>query len=103
MMFAQVSIGSLALAAFYTVVDLQSSIVGMSSRGNISEGSDLLCVEPAQCASAQQTYYPPRNLCIDPDCSEFIFMRFDANSKTCVWSTSVPVCLLLLLIALVGL
>lgn len=101
MMFAHIAMGSLAIAAFYTVVDLESGTVGLAPRGNSSEGSDGMCAESVKCVSPMQTYYPPRNVCLDPPCSEYLFMRLDEKSKMCVWSGAVPVSFGLLLFALV--
>lgn len=100
---SHIAIGSLAVAAFYTVVDLSNKTVGLAPRGDISEGSDDSCTQSVSCSSPMQTYYPPLNLCEDPPCSEYMFMRLDQESKMCVWSTLIPVCFGLLLVALVAL
>lgn len=100
MIFTHVAFGSLAVAAFYIVVNLENRSTGLASRGKDSESSDDLCVESVQCTSPMQTYFPPRNLCEDPPCSDYIFMRLDEQSKMCLWSPVVPVCFVLLLVSL---
>jgi len=100
MMFAHVAIGSLALAAFYVVANLDNKTLGLASRGSSSEGSNGLCIKSKTCVSPMQTYFPPGNICEDPLCSEYMFMRLDDNTKMCVWSGAVPVSFGLLLTAL---
>lgn len=101
MMFAHVAIGSLAVAAFYTVVNLDNKTVGLAPRGRVSEGSDGFCIDSVKCMSPMQTYYPPRNVCEDPPCSEYLFMKLDETTKMCVWSGALPLSFGILLVALV--
>jgi hypothetical protein len=99
MMFAQVSFGSLAVAAFYIAVNLHNKTVGLASRGQSSdwsttEGSDSLCVESIECFSPMQTYYAPRNSCEDPQCSQYLFMLLDDNPRCAFGQVSFRPCLL---------
>jgi hypothetical protein len=100
MMFAHISLGSLVVSAVYTVLNLQNHTVGLASKSDASEASEELCTASVQCVSAMQTYYPPRNVCIDPPCSEYFFMHLDETAKVCAWSPVVPVSFGLLLVAL---
>jgi len=103
MLFTHISLGSLAVAAVYTVVDLEAHRVGLASRGNASvESTDRFC-KPRQPCKAMQTYYPPQNVCENPLCSRYLFMTLDADTKTCIWSRSVPALFGVLLAALVAL
>lgn len=101
MMFAHIAIGSFAVASFYTIVNLDNKTVGLAPRGDRSEGSDAMCIESVRCISPMQSYFPPLNVCEDPPCSEYMFMRLDDATKMCVWNAVVPVSFALLLVALV--
>jgi len=103
MLYTHISLGSMAVAAMYTVVDLQNHSVGLASRGDpASESSEDGCAKPVTCL-AMQSYFPPLNLCEDPECSEYMLMTLDETTKTCVWKTSVPVVFALLVVGLAGL
>jgi len=102
MLFTHISFGSLAVAAMYTVVDLESHRVGLASRGNASiESSNRSCSKRVTCRSAMQTYFPPQNVCLDPPCSSYLLMTLDKETRTCKWSRSVPTLLGVLLASLV--
>jgi hypothetical protein len=100
----RIKFGSLAVAAFYTVLNPANHTVGLASRGSPAEGSDSLCLPSVsdQC-SPMQSYFPPGNVCEDPPCGEYWFMRLDEASKECVWSVAVPVSFFLMLITLAAL
>lgn len=102
MMLEHIAIGSLAVSALYTVVNLKNDSVGLASRGNAElESSNDFCIENITCISTMQTYFPPSNVCEDPPCSEYMFMVLDEETKSCKWTTVVPVAFGLLLAALV--
>uniref|UniRef100_A0A7S1R2D8 Peptidase A1 domain-containing protein n=1 Tax=Alexandrium catenella TaxID=2925 RepID=A0A7S1R2D8_ALECA len=104
MLFSHISFGSLAVAALYTAVDLQTNRVGLAVKGNAStESTDRFCSARAICKSPMQTYYPPLNVCEDPVCSKYLFMTLDDETKTCIWYRSVPALFGVLLAALVTL
>jgi len=102
MMFAHIAMGSLAVSAFYTVVDLQSRRIGLAPRATDpnAESSDDGCATPVTCSSPMQTYFAPSNQCEDPDCSEYIGMRFDNDTKMCTWSKKIPISFGFLLVIL---
>lgn len=103
MMYTHISLGSMAVAAMYTVVDLQNNSIGLATRGDpTSESSEEGCAKPVTCL-AMQSFFPPLNLCEDPRCSEYMLMTLDETTKTCVWKTSVPVVFALLVVGLAGL
>mmetsp|Transcript_49885 Transcript_49885/g.77982 ORF Transcript_49885/g.77982 Transcript_49885/m.77982 type:complete len:516 (+) Transcript_49885:69-1616(+) len=104
MLNAHIALGSLAVAAFYVVANLENSTVALASRGDVaSESSADTCIDSIRCISPMQTYFPPSNICEDPRCSEYIFMTLDENTKMCVWSSAIPLCFGLLLAALLAL
>jgi len=101
MMDSHIAFGSLAVSAFYFVVDLSNQSVGMASKANMeAEASEELCLPLVICESPMQTYYPPLNFCEDPACSEYMFMTLDKTTKTCKWTTMIPISFGLLLTAL---
>merc|ERR1712079_268127 len=102
MMDSHIAFGSLAIAAFHTVVDLQRSRVGLASKTNAArESTSRHCAQPLQCTSSMQTYYPPLNLCEDPQCSDYFFLSLDDRTKMCTWTGAAPVGFGLLLATLV--
>lgn len=105
MMSSFISFGSLAVAATYATIDLESYRVGFAGRGSPEESSNAYCAANVTCASPMQTYFPPKNLCEDPHCQEYMFMTLDPNTKACVWAGAVPFgfCALLITLALLDL
>eukprot|EP00442_Polarella_glacialis_P056676 CAMPEP_0115108810 /NCGR_PEP_ID=MMETSP0227-20121206/38253_1 /TAXON_ID=89957 /ORGANISM="Polarella glacialis, Strain CCMP 1383" /LENGTH=148 /DNA_ID=CAMNT_0002507231 /DNA_START=110 /DNA_END=557 /DNA_ORIENTATION=+ len=96
MMYSHIALGSMVMAALYTVV-------WFASRGDpLKESSEAFCAEPASCI-AMQTFYPPLNLCEDPDCSEYMFMILDRKTKTCRWGAAIPSIFGMVLVSLVTL
>lgn len=104
MLFAHIAFGSLAVAAFYLVANLENNSMALASRGSTDlESSADMCIESVKCISPMQTYFPPMNLCEDPMCSHYFFMTLDETTKMCVWSSAVPLCFGLLLTVLLAL
>jgi len=103
MRFANIGIGSLAVSALYTVVDLQSHSIGLAPRAAdpLAESSENGCAATVECSSPMQTYYPPSNECEDPECSEYLLMSLDEQTKMCTWSSAVPISFALILVTLV--
>lgn len=100
MMYSHIAFGSMAVTAFYTVVDLLNHTVGFATKGNVeTESSEASCIESVSCVG-MQTYYPPLNLCEDPKCSDYIFMTMEDSTKTCKWSSVVPGAFGVLVVAL---
>jgi hypothetical protein len=102
MTLSPITFGSMVIAALYTVVD-ESRGIGLKSVGSLSEGTDEYCAAKTSCISSMQTYFPPLNLCEDPQCSEYLLMTLDNETKMCTWTKVVPFCFGLLLFCLVGL
>jgi hypothetical protein len=102
MMTSHIAFGSLAVAAFYTVINRENNTIGLASQASdiAAESTDAFCAKAAVCQSQMQTYYPPLNVCLDPDCAGYLFMTLDEETKTCRWSSFAPV---LLVTTLVGL
>lgn len=93
-----ISFGSLAVSAFYMVVNMSNSSIGMASRGDArNESTQDFCAPPVTCLSPAQTYYAPANVCEDPPCSEYLFMTLDETTRTCQWTRAVPFACFLLL------
>merc|ERR1711862_781620 len=66
--------------------------VGLWPRGNLTdESTDAFCAATAVCQSEMQTPFPPLILCENPDCSEYMFMVLDDDTKMCRWNRVVPV------------
>lgn len=106
MMFSHIGFGSLAVAAVYTVIDVSTphQRIGLISRGNVSaESTNAFCTPPVVCVSPMQTFYPPTNQCIDPECSDYMFMSLDPETKMCVWNRMAPISLAMSVMALVAL
>jgi len=102
-MYSHIALGSLAVSGLYTVVNLENHTIGLAPKGDLqSEVSDDLCI-PSRTCTGMQTYYPPQNLCEDPQCSSYMLMTLDEETKTCKWSSMVPVGFGVLLTALVTL
>eukprot|EP00933_Yihiella_yeosuensis_P036679 TRINITY_DN30441_c0_g1_i1.p1 TRINITY_DN30441_c0_g1~~TRINITY_DN30441_c0_g1_i1.p1 ORF type:complete len:577 (+),score=74.77 TRINITY_DN30441_c0_g1_i1:52-1731(+) len=101
MMYSHIAVGSMAVAALYTVIDLETHRVGLASRGDpATESSNAGCAQAATCV-AMQKYFPPLNLCENPQCGQYIFMALDEETKMCVWKPSVPVVFVFVLVSLV--
>eukprot|EP00928_Gymnodinium_smaydae_P008639 TRINITY_DN13141_c0_g1_i3.p1 TRINITY_DN13141_c0_g1~~TRINITY_DN13141_c0_g1_i3.p1 ORF type:complete len:580 (-),score=155.85 TRINITY_DN13141_c0_g1_i3:93-1832(-) len=91
MMYSHIAFGSLVLAALYTAVDLENRTVGIATKGDpATEGTDGFCAARVSCVSSMQTYFPPLNMCEDPDCSEYMLMTLDESTRTCRWGPLVP-------------
>ena len=52
-------------------------IAHMAERRNL-DAEDVSCV-------GAQSFYPPLNVCLDPPCSEYVFVELDDDTKTCRW------------------
>lgn len=102
MTLSPITFGSMVIAALYTVVD-ESRGIGMKSVGSLSEVTDAYCATKTSCISSMQTYFPPLNMCEDPQCSEYLLMTLNDTTKMCTWTKVVPFCFGLLLFCLVGL
>jgi len=90
MMYWHIAFGSLAMSSFYAVVDLERHTIGLAPKGNVpKESSDATCASPPTCRGMQE-FYPPLNLCEDPDCSQYMFMSLDEGTKVCRWMSTVP-------------
>lgn len=100
MMYSHISLGSMAVASFYTTINLANHSIGLASKGDpATESSEANCAKDVTC-TGMQTYFPPMNLCEDPVCSEFMFMTLDEDTKVCRWSRLVPTAFGILLAAL---
>lgn len=101
MMFSHIAFGSLVVSALYTVINLENATIGLSAKSDPpSESTSDFCAVPVTCTSTMQTYYPPRNICEDPDCGEYIFMILDKETKMCRWGSAVPAGFVALLLTL---
>lgn len=100
MMSSFISFGSMAVAAVYATIDLESYRVGFAPRGSPEDSSEAHCAANVTCVSPMQTYFPPKNLCEDPHCQEYMFMTLDQTTKTCVWAGAVPLGFFALLVTL---
>lgn len=101
MMYSHIAFGSLVVAAMYTVVDLEAATVGFAAKGDVAtESIESFCAERVTCVSSMQTYFPPMNVCEDPDCSQYSFMTLDQDTRMCRWSSVVPVAFVALLLTL---
>mmetsp|Transcript_13168 Transcript_13168/g.29019 ORF Transcript_13168/g.29019 Transcript_13168/m.29019 type:complete len:530 (+) Transcript_13168:71-1660(+) len=100
---SHISLGSMAVSAFYMAVSLANHSVGLAPRGQAGEASSAYCAAPVTCPSPMQTPYPPLNICEDPECSEYLFTTLDEVTKMCVWNSAVPISFGLLLAALAAL
>lgn len=102
MMYSHIALGSMVASALYTVIDLHNSSIGLASKGNpATESTEAYCSTRAVCVSDMQQYFPPLNVCQDPDCSSLVFMVLDETTKTCRWNRAVPVALGVVLVGLV--
>mmetsp|Transcript_97418 Transcript_97418/g.275506 ORF Transcript_97418/g.275506 Transcript_97418/m.275506 type:complete len:539 (-) Transcript_97418:125-1741(-) len=91
MMFSHIAFGSLVVSALYTVVNLQNATIGLAVKGDsAAESTDQYCTPPVSCISSMQTYYPPLNVCEDPDCGAYIFMVLDPETRMCKWLGTMP-------------
>merc|ERR1712232_1372197 len=91
MIFSHIAFGSLAVAAMYTAVNLENHTVGLWPRGDLEEEStNAFCAQSAVCQSSMQTLFPPLNICEDPDCSNYMFMVLDDETRMCRWNRIVP-------------
>jgi len=101
MLYSHIAFGSFAMSAFYAVIDLKRHTVGLASKGDpAKEASDVSCSAAPACIGMQQ-FYPPLNVCEDPDCSEYMFMSLDEGMRVCRWMPAVPGAFAVLLAALV--
>jgi len=102
MLYAHVTFGSMVLSSFYTVINLQDNTIGLAPRGNASKESSLeTCATSVQhTCSVEQTFYPPQNVCKDPNCSEYMFMTLDEKSRICIWTSTAPVLFGVVLVSL---
>ena len=48
------------------------------------------CPIPRPICKGQQTYFEPRNVCLDPVCGSFFLTQLDKESRECVWQPVVP-------------
>lgn len=104
MIFSHIAFGSLAVAALYTTVNLENYTIGLAPKGNASlESTNEFCVKPVVCKSSMQRAFPPLNICEDPDCSEYMFMTLDDDTKMCRWNRAVPVAFVMILLSLLTL
>jgi len=101
MTLSHIAFGSLAASALHTVVDLKANKIGFAPRTKdlAKEAKDDFCSADISCISPMQTYFPPLNICEDPQCSEYMLMVLDEETKMCVWSKPVPVAFIALLLA----
>jgi len=91
MMSSFIGIGSLVAAAMDIAIDLKGNTIGIATRGAFKDHStNNFCTPSVNCTSPMQTYYPPRNVCLDPECSKYMLMTLDEDTKTCVWAPNVP-------------
>eukprot|EP00931_Biecheleriopsis_adriatica_P094207 TRINITY_DN6788_c0_g1_i2.p1 TRINITY_DN6788_c0_g1~~TRINITY_DN6788_c0_g1_i2.p1 ORF type:complete len:377 (-),score=83.46 TRINITY_DN6788_c0_g1_i2:51-1181(-) len=102
MMYSHIALGSMVMSVLYTVVDLQNHSIGLALRGPAGEASEAGCSPPPVCIGLQR-YFPPLNLCENPQCSDYILMTLDETTKTCRWKKLVPTGFVLLLVTLVSL
>ena len=98
-----VTLGTAALAPFVASFEMQPDRqrVGLAprlpppDRAERAARRTASCAPPARC-TGQQSYVAARNQCEQPVCSAF-FVSLDAESGTCVYSTSFRVIFALLL------
>lgn len=104
MMYSHIGFGSLAVSAVYTEVDLINNRTGLRARSNAgAESTDSFCAEKLVCISPMQKYNEATNRCLDPDCTKYMFMYLDHETKMCVWSVMAPLNLGIAIAALVAL
>jgi len=98
---AYIGLGALAVRALQVAIDLPGRRIGLANKGDVfAESTNLYCTPSINCSSAMQVYYPPSNVCLDPDCSKYMFMTLDNYTKTCIWNPSLRYILVIILVTL---
>lgn len=104
MMAQHISFGSLVVSALYTVIDLENNRIGLASKYPKSADMSVNITCPASTrylCGAQQTYFPPLNKCLDPECHRYMFLALDPDTHTCVWASGVGLGFVTIVVALV--
>ncbi|CEM35009.1 unnamed protein product [Vitrella brassicaformis CCMP3155] len=91
--------GTYVLNNLYYVVNDANNTIGFAQKNLKAAGSDAFCAMEASCLGSQ-TYYRPRNVCLDPTCSKWYFKTLDAHTKECRYFSSLPAMAVTILVLL---
>ncbi|KAJ3427804.1 aspartyl protease-related [Anaeramoeba flamelloides] len=88
--------GVMAMKNLYLAVNLQSRRIGFADYYSDASDNSLCAIKP-DCFGSQ-IYYPPNNLCINPDCEKW-FYSVDEETMTCKVNLSFMIIIYLLIFA----
>jgi len=101
MVTSYIGLGSLVVSALNVAIDLPGRRIGLANKAFAAvESTDSHCTPNVECSSSMQVYYPPSNVCLDPDCSKYMFMTLDDDAKVCIWNPSLRYVLVVILVTL---
>ena len=95
----------ISLTGMYPIIVGSSVIAALSTDGSVGfeveapyrirltvdDGSPVTkCPVPRPVCKGQQTYFEPRNICIDPVCDDSFVSELDMESRECVWRPVIP-------------
>ena len=99
--------GSMVMKNFFFGIDMSNGRIALSNTKAamkiVHESNRLNIVQCSKIETCigQQTYFPPSNKCIAPNCNRFLFKAYNSVTSTCEWDSGIFAVFLIAIISII--